>query len=203
MSIYNDEYPALQVLRYRDLREGGVFPLTAKKALDASAEAGHIVYPVRGNWRYRGLPLTTMILGNDSIFQIKGLLNDQTYIHKIDYDVYGTDNDGLQIKMLTNTIPFDSLKNVKELVSLNVAVTGTGLKPTLRVGTRQEYDNEITWTEIPGHFNEEGYIQYWLREAGEFKYINFELSWYNNANVYISSINAVSLTVRTVKEKIR
>lgn len=197
MSIYNKLFDTSQVVRYYDMLPQGKLPLTWNDLNEKG-------YTGNGSWLFNPIPRPPVIMGNADIFQLKNPDPSKTYIFRIIYDQYGTKDNPITVRLRTNTIALETLKNVKSLISLNVAYESSGnILPILRVSSRKNYNDVEKWIEIPASVNQEGYLQYWLRRVGEYKYITFELEYTNDGENYISKMKAVSLTAKIVKTKER
>lgn len=197
MSIYNKLFDTSQVVRYYDMLPQGSLQYTWNDLNEKG-------YTGNGDWLFNPIPRPPVIMGNSDIFQLPNPDKSKTYIFRIVYDQYGTKDKPITVRLRTNTLALETLKNVKSLISLNVAYDfGGNIQPILRVSARQNYGDPDNWTEIPATVNPEGYLQYWLRRAGEYKYITFELEYTNDGENYISRLKAVSLTVKIVKTKER
>lgn len=198
MSIFDDKYPMSPTYCYLDAYEGGRLNNGAGMTYEegnAVNDSGRPLYPYNGNWSIIDYPARTILIGNGQEFQPIGYEAGKSYIHKIDYNIYGYEGKSLECILQTRPFIFSTLRGVKELVSLNIAIEGTGLLPTLTVYTQKNYHSPKAEHIITPYVNGEGYVQYFLRDIGEYKVLTFKLSWTNTASSYISAILAISLTV--------
>ena len=203
MSIFDDKYPMSPTYCYLDAYEGGRLNNGAGMTYEqgnALNERGKPLYPYNGNWSIIDYPARTMLIGNGQEFQVAGYEAGKSYLHKVDYKTYAYAGRSMNCSMLTRPFIFTSLRGVKELISLNIAIEGTGLLPNLTVYTQKDYHSPKVEHNITPYLNADGYVQYFLRDIGEYKVLTFKLSWTNTESAYISAVLGISLTVKPKTE---
>lgn len=156
-------------------------------------------------WTKVAFPEQTVVVGTGKGFQPK-YGNSEAHNFKlfsIDYNKVGTDEVPRKCKIVTKPFFFESIANVKEITALRLAVDGSGLMPTLYVDRQKNLFSEKLRVKIDPWVDRDGYVIYYLREAGEYKYLTFTLEWTNTDNNYIHKLYALSLITKVRGGKTR
>lgn len=213
MSIFNNTSNVSLKYSYESMKPGGDFPLpegadptngyTFLMCKDKGT-AGYLQF--NNSWTKSVFPNETLVIGNGSLFKpVYNAGNGEIKypLYYIDYDKVGTATNPRTCRIVTKPFIFTSIAYVKELVALRLSLEGSGLMPTLYVDRQKNLHSPKLRVKIEPWVDRDGYVIYYLREVGEYKYLTFTIEWTNTDTDYILKISAISLLYKTLKAKTR
>ena len=217
MSIFYDSTNVSLRYSFLDMKQDGSYPLPDPLPPDyppaalgngytyvlCNTEEGYRQY--NDSWTKTVFPEQAIIVGTGEIFQptYNNGTGEKFPLHYIDYDKVGTATNPRTCRIVTKPFYFNSIASVKELTAIRLAVQGSGLMPTLYVDRQKNLFSDKVRVEIKPWLDRDGYVIYYLREVGEYKYLTFTFEWTNTDTAYIKKLYALSIIAKVSKGKTR